>query len=76
MSIDEVRRRCDNEWVLLNEVERDPQTGRVLSGQVIEASEDRDVVRNAALELRGPWELRDIAVLCFRQPPPDTDFLL
>ena len=74
MSIEEVRTRCDEEWVLLNEVERDSQTGRILSGQLIDSSENRDAVRSVAFELRGPWELRDVAILCFKRPPQDMDF--
>jgi hypothetical protein len=67
MTIDEINRQFDSEWVLV----QDPETNealQVLSGRVRCHSKDRDEVYREAIRLQG----KRFAMLYTGQMPPGT----
>jgi hypothetical protein len=72
LSIEEIRRRHDGEWVLLEDVVSDPNTLRVQSGRVACHSKDRAAIDSYPLGTR----FRRIAILFMGEPPADMEFAL
>ena len=55
LTIEEIEARYPSEWVLIGEPRVDEATSRILGGQVIYHSLDRDDVDRKAIELRLPY---------------------
>jgi hypothetical protein len=71
MTIDEINRQFDSEWVLLE----DPQTNEaleVLAGKVVSHSKDRDEVYREAVRMRP----KRFAMLYTGSMPKDTAIVL
>jgi hypothetical protein len=71
LSVKQIESKYPSEWVLL----KDPITDkhlRVLRGEVVYHSKDRDAVGRRAIKLR----LKHSAFLFTGKPPADMDFLL
>ncbi|GMU23827.1 MAG: hypothetical protein AMXMBFR13_39050 [Phycisphaerae bacterium] len=71
MTIDEIRRRYDSEWVLIEDPDVSEQM-EVLGGKVACHSKDRDEVYGKAIELR----LANSATLYTGSIPEDTAVVL
>lgn len=71
MTIEEIEAAFDGEWVLVGDPETDEQL-RVLSGEVLAHSPNRDEVYDVMVELRP----KRFATLCFRKTPDNVVFVL
>jgi hypothetical protein len=71
LTIEEIRKRFDGEWVLVGDPELSDMQ-KVLSGKVLSHSKDRDEVYRKGLELRP----KHSAVLCFAKIPEDVVIVL
>lgn len=71
LSIDEINRRFDGEWVLLEDPEI-AEDEEVLSGLLLFHSDNRDALDRRVLELRP----RHSAIFFVGEPDPDLAYLL
>jgi len=71
LTIDEIKELCDGEWVLVGDPKLD-EHDRVVSGNVLAHSKDRDEVYAAMLKLRP----KHGATLCFSKVPEDMVIVL
>jgi hypothetical protein len=71
LTLDQIRHRYDGEWVLIAYTQLDDHL-RVITGEVLAHSRDRDILY-ASLSLgRG----KDIAIECFVEVPEDMIIIL
>ncbi len=71
LSFEEIQHRYDGEWVLVAYTALDENL-RLISGEVVAHSQERDVVYEA-LSQRGS---RGVAIECFVKVPDDMAFIL
>jgi hypothetical protein len=71
LSFEEIQHRYDGEWVLVAYTALDENL-RLISGEVVAHSQERDVVYEA-LSQRGS---RGMAIECFVKVPDDMAFIL
>ena len=72
LTLDEIEARCQGEWVLIGDLERDPRD-QLKGGRVLAHSQHRHDVYAVAQQLPKPL---DIAVFCFRQQQPGEEYVL
>jgi hypothetical protein len=72
MTIEEMKKRYPDEWVLIGDYQTKPSSLEVVAGRVLAHNKDRDAFDAlVAAHMPGP-----VAIKCFKESPPDTEYLL
>jgi hypothetical protein len=72
MTIEEMKKRYPDEWVLIGDLQKAQPSGQVLAGRVLAHSrKPEDLDEHIKAHAPGP-----LAIECFQEPPPATEYLL